>query len=85
MKTSYSGDQSFITSVRNFNAWVLMGKTVLTGLKLMENFQETTYEYKLSSFSKAVDHLTGSFMKNNISYNIVTVMANSQNSWDCCM
>ena len=62
-----------------------MGKTVLTVLKIMEHFQGTTYEYQLSSFNKAVDHLIGRFMKNNISYNIVTLMANLQSSWDCCM
>ena len=71
MKTSYSGDQSFSTSVRNLHACVLMGKTILTVLKIMKNFQETTYEYQLSSFNKAVDHLIGSSMKNNVSYNIV--------------
>ena len=85
MKTSYSGDQSFSTSVRNLQACVLMGKTVLTVLKIMKNLQETTYEYQLSSFNKAVDHLICSFMKNNVSYNIVTLMANFRNSWDCCM
>ena len=77
MKTSYSRDQSFSTSVRILYVCVLMGKTVLTVLKIMENFQETTYEYQLCSFNKAVDHL--------IDNNKVTLMGNFQNSWDCCM
>ena len=45
----------------------------------MENFQEAKYEYQLSSFNKAADHLINSFMKNNISYNIVTLMGNFRN------
>ena len=80
MKTSYPGDQSFSTSVRNLCACVLMGKTVLAVLKIMENFQQTTNEYQLSSFSKAVGHLVGSLKKYNISNNIVTLMRNFQNS-----
>ena len=77
MKTSYSRDQSFSTFARILYMCVLMGKTVLTVLKIMENFQETTYEYQLSSFNKAVDHL--------IDNDKVTLMGNFQNSWDCCM
>ena len=37
-----------------------MGKAVLVVLKIMENFQETTKEYELSSFSKTAGHLIGS-------------------------
>ena len=85
MKTSYSRDQSFSMSVRILYVCVLMGATVLTVLKVMENFQEATYEYQLSSFNKAVDHLFGSFKKYNISNNIVILMRNFQNSWDWCM
>ena len=85
MKMSYPGDQSFRTSVRNLCAFVLMGKTILAALKIMENFQETMSEYQRSSFSKAVGHLIGRLMKYNISNNIVTLMGNFQNSWDCCM
>ena len=76
MKTSYSRDQSFSTSGRILYVCVLMGKTVLTVPKVMENFQEATYEYQLSSFNKAVDHLFGSFKKYNISNNIVILMRN---------
>ena len=60
MKTSYTGDLSFSTSVRNLCVCVLVGKTVLAVLKNMENFQETTKEYQLSSFSEAAGHLIGS-------------------------
>ena len=82
MKMSYPGDQSFRTSVRNLCAFVLMGKTILAALKIMENFKETMNEYQRSSFSKAVGHLIGSLMKYNISNNIngkfttVTLMGN---------
>ena len=76
MKTSYFRDQWFSTSVRILYVCVLMGKTVLTILKVMENFQEATYEYQLSSFNTAVDHLSGSFKKYNISNNIVILMRN---------
>ena len=37
-----------------------MGKAILAVLKIMENFQETTEKYQLSSFSKTVGHLIGS-------------------------
>ena len=80
MKTSYTGDQSFSTSVRKLCACVLMGKTIVAALKIMENFQETMNEYQRSSFSKAVGHLISSLMKYNISNNIVTLMGNFQNS-----
>ena len=87
MKMSYSGDQSFSTSVNNLCACVLMGKTALAVLKIMENLQELrkNTNHQLNSFNKAADHLIGSFMKNNISHNIFTLMGNYRNSWDCCM
>ena len=74
MKTSYSGDQSFSTSVNNLCACVLMGKTALAVLKIMENLQELrkNTNHQLNSLNKAADHLIGSFMKNNISHNIFT-------------